>query len=313
MWAAVIALVAAGLWPVAAAGADDCTWPAAEFSTAFDGLGPPGSDYVASPICVADVGPGLAGADAGEFTTLAAADITNALMSPDELMLGAVVGTLESGSAEEYVAALVSRLGPEAARGTVEIAGRTVHYLDLVPDGPRGYAYGEGATVVVAYVRPSLDPPAHPQLPLVVMSAVAAVIEKNTTGPVPAVPSPMSTINMWPLARGDFASSTDPGWVFFRTDDKGDLDYHCGIGPNGSVAGCDFGFVMDHTPAGTNQISLDSSGTHQRHADTPTFTRPGVDVLPMGERIENGPAACTVTGQGPVACRLADGSYGILR
>lgn len=66
-------------------------------------------------------------------------------------------------------------------------------------------------------------------------------------------------------------------------------------------------------PAGINQISLDSSGTHHRQADTPTFARPGVGVLPMGERIENGPAACTVTGQGPVACRLADGGYGILR
>ena len=39
-------------------------------------------------------------------------------------------------------------------------------------------------------------------------------------------------------------------------------------------------------PAGTNQIILDSSGLHFAQSDEPTFTRSGVDVAWIGERIE---------------------------
>jgi hypothetical protein len=64
-----------------------------------------------------------------------------------------------------------------------------------------------------------------------------------------------------PLARGNYTTPTDRGWVYFRTGGKG-IHYFCGIGPNASVAGCDLDFVPDHPPAGTNEIILDSSGMH---------------------------------------------------
>jgi hypothetical protein len=172
--------------------------------------------------------------------------------------------------------------------------------------------------VVIGYVRPSLDPPAHPLMPLSVTDAITQVLVHNTVGPIPNVPSPSGYIDKWPLARGTYTTQEDPGWVYFRTDGKSTAPYLCGIGPNGSVAGCDVESPPDGAPAGTNQIVLDSSGPRHLHSATTTFTRAraGVDVVRIGERVENGPAACTVTDQAPVACRIGENgsvSHGVFK
>jgi hypothetical protein len=289
--------------PTAAA---DCSKRTGAFSEAFGGL--PQSMRVI-PICVADVGPGLADIDvAAEFSSVATGEvryINSPMHGEDELViLGVRVGTLKSGNGADFVARLMSRLGPEAASGTVKITGHTVQYINLASGGPRGYAYGQDRTVVVGYVRPTLDPPVHPLMPLEVNTAITEVIADNTVGP----PAPNETgyIDRWPLARGNYTTPTDSGRVYFRTDGKSVTLFHCGIAPNGAMAGCDFDPPLDGTPEGTNQIVLDASGLHHKRSDTPTFTRPDVDIVRIGERVENGPAACTVTDQAPVACRIAD-------
>ncbi len=72
------------------------------------------------------------------------------------LVLRVLVGTLKSGSGEKFVDAFLSRLGPDARNGTIRIVGHEVPYFSL-PDGRRGYAYGEGSTVVIGFIRDASD------------------------------------------------------------------------------------------------------------------------------------------------------------
>lgn len=269
--------------------------------------------YRVTPICVADVGPGLDAADlSSEFASVAAADVTNiSVQGPDKplLVLAAFVGTPKSTDGRTWVARWMSTLGPEAAHGTVEIADRTVQFVDLRPDGPRGFAYGDDETVVIAYIRAPLGPPSHPLTPLEVDSVFTHIVAANTATPVPGDPSTGSYIDRWPLARGNFTSPTNPGWMYFRSDGQGYPPMFCAMSPDGAMVGCDIDFPPERAPAGTNQIILDSAGLRYAQSETPTFTRAGVDVAWIGERIENGPAACAMTDQAPMACRVViDGS-----
>lgn len=280
------------------------------FSTAFLGLK---DGRRATPICISDVGPGLDSADlAAEFSSVVAGNVRNAerLSGTDLDLLGVLVGTLKSGSGEDFVAGLLSRLGPDAAHGTVRIADRTMQFIDLRPGGPRGFAYGKGRKVVVAYARSPLGPPSHPLMSQELTAAIADILPLNTVGTDPTTASPAGdSIDDWPLARGNFSSPTDPGWVYFRTG-PGNPRIHCGISPDGSMVGCDFERTPPFgVPEGTNQMVLDSSGLRYVQSDTPAFTRPDVDIAWIGERIVNGPASCNVTDRDPLYCRIvADGT-----
>jgi hypothetical protein len=123
---------------------------------------------------------------------------------------------------------------------------------------------------------------------LVVAAAPVAMAE-----PPPAV----DDISNWPLAQGNYTTPNDFYQVFFKTPDG----RACGIGPNGGPVGCDA--VPLHAPAGTNQTVVNSWGpADYRHSDTTSFTR-DVDVLPVGQRLENWGASCGVGPQGTVTCR----------
>lgn len=283
-------------------GCDEVT-PA--FTAAFKGLQ---FGRRAEPICVADVGPGLEAPDlAAEFSSVVAGHVKNAerMTGTDLDLLGVLVGTLKSGTGEDFVARLFSRLGPDATNGTARIADRTMQFIDLRPEGPRGYAYGKGEKVVIAYARSPLGPPSHPLMALEITEAVADILPGNTVGSDPSPTAPADDgIADWPLAHGNFSSPTDPGWVYFRTDGEGVAEIHCGISPDGSMVGCDFARTPYGAPEGTNQLILDGSGLRYAQSRTPTFTRPDVDIVWIGERIENGPAACRVTDQAPLFCRV---------
>nr|WP_234794063.1 hypothetical protein [Mycolicibacterium flavescens] len=122
-------------------------------------------------------------------------------------------------------------------------------------------------------------------------------------------------IDEYPVAEGNYRPGPPPNYhVYFQTPDG----MFCGIGPNGGPIGCDG--VPHDAPTGTNQTFLTTGGPAEyRHSDTPTFTRPGVDVLPAGHRLENWGASCAVGHQGTVTCETYGGhgftisaTYGVL-
>ena len=142
--------------------------------------------------------------------------------------------------------------------------------------------------------------------------AYSRILAAATGAPLPADSPPGHGVENYPLGRGHFTTEADAGWVFFKTESG----QACGIGPNGSVAGCD-NVTMD-APEGTNQtVVRDSEAASYVHSDTPTFTR-DVDILPAGRRLENGSATCNVGYQGTVGCTIGDhkfviaSTYGVL-
>lgn len=298
--------IGVSLWSASPAAGQDCGARTAAFSTAFEGL-PNALNVV--PICPADVGPGFGDPKpAAQFSTLTAGQVTNSSISPDVVVLDVLVATLEKGGADGYVDGLFSRLGADARGGTVTLDGKVVQYIN-VPGGPTGYAYGSGDTVVIGYVKAPPGPPSSNYGAMAARDAYTRVLAIATGAPLPDIPPPANGLDQWPLARGRFTTSADPGWIYFRTptEKEGVYSYFCGIAPGGAMAGCDF--VPESAPEGTNQTIVDSAGARYVHSDTPTFTR-DVDALFAGERLENGPAACGSTYQGAVTCRIGDHKFG---
>jgi len=121
-------------------------------------------------------------------------------------------------------------------------------------------------------------------------------------------PPPADDLNAFPLAPGNYQTSTDRsyyGWVFFTTPDG----RSCGIAPNGGGIGCDA--VPSDAPAGTNQTFADAADPAQyRYSDTLVFTR-GAQVLPAGERVQTVGGACAVDYQGAVHCQT-QGDHGFI-
>jgi hypothetical protein len=300
----VTLVVLAGCAPAtdndAAPAPPDCTRVSDEFEYTFRSFDDP---YRVTPICAADVGPGLQTLGP-EFTATAAGLITNPNAGGD--VLRAFVGTLKpKADAMLWMGTFAKQLGPDATHGAIDVEGREVTFIDLRPDGPRGFVYGNGRTVVVAYVVPPLGPPSHPMTPMEVRSVLTQLIETTMPEPVPYNPvHPADIIDEYPLARGTFTVPTDPGWVYFQTDEAATVEAHCGMSPDAHIVGCDVAHPPDYRPPDTNQIILDGSGIHYRHSDTATYTRSGVDVLYAGQRLENGDATCTTLDQVPVFCRI---------
>lgn len=304
--AVVTATTVFSLMTASPATGQDCAERTAAYSAAFDGLP---DDLSVVPICPAYVVPGFADPKpAAQFSTITAGQVTNTSIAPDLVVLDVLVATEEKGGAEAFVDGLFARLGPEADGGTVTLDGKVVRYINL-PGGPAGYAYGAGPTVVVGYVQAPPGPPSSNYGALAARQAFTHVLGIATGAALPNIPPPADGLDQWPLARGQFTTPTDPGWIYFRTplEKEGVYSYHCGIAPGGALAGCDF--VPDSAPEGTNQTIVDASGARYVHSDTPTFTR-DVDALPAGERLENGPAACGSTYQGAVTCRIGDHKFG---
>ncbi len=113
-------------------------------------------------------------------------------------------------------------------------------------------------------------------------------------------------VDKYPLGKGRYLFTADPGWVYFKTA----AGQSCGIGPIGNVVGCDD--VPADAPAGTNQTLIDGQApAGYVRSDTPTFTR-DVDVLPVGYRLTNGGTRCAVEPQGIVHCETIGGKHGFI-
>jgi hypothetical protein len=267
--------------------------------------------YIVKPICLADVGPGLAGPQfATQFSDMAAGEVTETDVTigtgpPGVLVLRVFVGKLQTGNGAAFVDTFISQLGPDAGLGTVEGAGHVMRYISI-SGGPEGYAYGEDQTVVIGYIRnPNEIEPKHPEfveLPArdafmrILAAAIGAPLDPNKQPPG----------GNYPLARGNYTTPDDPGWIFFKTE----AGQSCGISPDGTLAGCDN--VSAEAPAGTNQtVVRGSQPAAYIHSDTPTFTRSGIDILPAGRRLDNGAATCSVGHQGTVGCKIGGHQFTI--
>lgn len=270
--------------------------------------------FAVKEICAADVGPGLAGADVAELSDLAAGEVTETYSSPDSEQLKALVGTVKSGNGDAFVDAFLSRVG-EVRDDTVTLGGRTVRYFNT--PGGEGYADAEGPTVFIGYLPPNASMDATQEIG---KELFTRILLAATGAPVPAddLTHPKNGTDSYSPGRGAYTTPGDPGWVFFKTETvKGIPGYACGIGPNGTVAGCDFVPTSD-APSGTNQTIVEGSApAHYAHSETPTFTR-DVGVLLPGHRVDNGNATCGVGYQGTVHCTIGEhsfvvsSSYGVL-
>lgn len=162
---------------------------------------------------------------------------------------------------------------------------------------------------------------------------VAALVLAPTVAAAPTPDDP----SQWPVVdNGAYTSPGDPGWVFFLTSSDG---RGCGISPSGTV-GCDIvvsrsadgtvvqagvpgppGFYSCSVPGekqlrcplpppGANQIVADAQNpARYNQSAIPTFTRK-LAVLPLGHRIVNGGAWCSLSEQGVIDC--ATGSNGFI-
>jgi hypothetical protein len=281
---------------------------APDVTDAFDAQVP---DYFrVEEICASDVGPGLVGADGvAGLSDLAAAEVIYTSSSPESLAMKALVGKAEFGNADAFVDAFLSRVG-ETRNDTVTLDGRTVRYFNTA--GGEGYAYAEGPTAVIGYLPPPLPPGWDPAGRQEVGKGVFTRVMAAATGtpiPVDSNTRTNSGIEGYSPARGRYTTPDDPGWVFFKTDSvKGAPSHFCGIGPNGTLAGCDLVPGKD-VPAGMNQTVVDASGpAHYARSDTPTFTRE-VDVLSQGHRLDNGQASCGRGYQGTIHCVIGAHSF----
>ncbi len=275
--------------------------------------------FLIKEICASDVGPGLAGADGvAGLSDLAAAEVSDTYQSPDAVVLKALVGKAQSGNAGAFADAFLSRVG-ETRNDTVTLDGHAVRYFNT--PGAEGYAYAEGPTVVIGYISPT--PPGFDRAgnQEVAKELFTRVMAAATGRPIPADSNDRarSGIEGYSPGRGRYTTPDDPGWVFFKTDSiKGIPSTYCGIGPNGTLAGCDLVPGKD-VPEGMNQTVVEAAApAHYARSDTPTFTR-DVDVLLDGHRLDNGQASCGRGYQGTVHCVIGDHSfvvssnYGILK
>lgn len=274
--------------------------------------------FFVKEICASDVGPSLAGKDGvAGLSDLVAAEVANFDSSPDRVFLKALVGQAEFGNAGAFVDAFFARLG-DTHNDTVTLDGRPVRYFNT--PGGEGYAYAEGPTVVIGYISPtprgvdqaSRQEPAKEVFTRVVAAATGRPIPVDSNDRV------RDDIEGYSPGRGRYTTPDDPGWVFFKTESiKGIASTFCGIGPNGTLAGCDLVPDKD-VPEGMNQTVVEAgSPAHYARSDTPTFTR-DVDVLLEGHRLDNGQASCGRGYQGTVHCVIGahsfvvSSAYGIL-
>jgi hypothetical protein len=266
-------------------------------------------DFLVKEICASEVGPGLAGEGAvAGLSDLVAAEVTDSLSSPDIVVLKALVGQAESGDAGAFVQGFLSRVG-ETRNDTVTLDGRTVRYFNT--PGGEGYAYAEGPTVVIGFIPPtppgvdqaSRQEPAKSQFTRVMAAATGRPIPVDSNERVHGGTEGYSP------GRGRFTTPDDPGWIFFKTESiKGAPSHFCGIGPNGTVAGCDLVPGKD-VPEGMNQTVVQAgSPAHYVRSDTPTFTR-DVDALLEGHRLDNGQASCGRGYQGTIHCVIGAHSF----
>jgi hypothetical protein len=268
--------------------------------------------YAVEEICATDVGPGLARAEVvAELSGLAAGEVTDAYLLPvDDEGLKALVGTVKSGNGDAFVDEFLARMG-EARNDTVTLGEHILRYFNT--PGGEGYAYAEGPTVAIGYFpAPSEDR----AIGVVGVKEVFARIVAAAAGaPIPAEAKVTSGIASYPPGRGRYTTPDDPGWIFFRTDNP--KEKACGIGPNGSVAGCDIvpkrnlgsDGAATLTPSDANQTVVDASApARYTYSATPTFTR-DVDVLIEGHRLDNGDATCGVGYQGTVECVIGEHSF----
>ena len=134
---------------------------------------------------------------------------------------------------------------------------------------------------------------------LAIPVASAAAAHADDTTP------PADDLNSFPLASGNYASSSSYGWIFFTTPDG----RSCGIAPNGGPIGCD-AVPLDALP-GTNQTFADAANPAQyRYSDTHMFTR-DAPVLPAGQRVQTVGGTCAVDYQGAVHCKT-EGNHGFI-
>ena len=266
--------------------------------------------FLVKEICASEVGPGLDGKDAVTgLSDLAAAELSDTYQSPDDLALKALVGKAQSGDARTFVEAFLSRIG-ETRDDTVTLDGRTVRYFNT-PDG-EGYAYADGPTAVIGYLPPPLppgwDPSGRQEVGKDLFTRIMAAAA-GTPIPVDSNDRVHSDIEGYSPARGRYTTADDPGWVFFKTENiKGVPSEFCGIGPNGTLAGCDLVPGKD-VPEGMNQTVVEAgTPAHYARSDTPSFTR-DVDVLPQGHRLDHGQASCGRGYQGTIHCVIGDHSF----
>ena len=268
--------------------------------------------YTVDEICASDLGPGLASAEVvPELSGLAAAEITSAYSLPDDDGgLKALVGTVKSGNGDAFVDTFLSRVG-EARNDTVTLGEHIVRYFNT--PGGEGYAYANGPTVAIGYIPPQSEDLAITEVG--VKEVFARIVAAAAGTPIPAEIQISSGVESYPPGRGRFTTPDDPGWVFFKTNNpKGKA---CGIGPNGSVAGCDIvpkrnvgsDGVAAVVPSGANQTVVEASApARYTYSDRATFTR-DVDILVEGHRLDNGDATCGVGYQGTVECVTGEHSF----
>lgn len=265
--------------------------------------------FLVKEICASDVGPSLAGKDGvAGLSDLVAAEVANSYSSPDLVVLKALVGQAESGNADAFVDAFLARAG-ETHNDTVTLDGRTVRYFNT--PGGEGYAYAEGPTVVIGYISPTprgTDQASRQEPAKAVFTRVMAAATGRPI-PVDSNDRVRGDIEGFSPGRGRYTTPDDPDWVFFKTESiKGGPSHFCGIGPNGTLAGCDLVPNKD-VPEGMNQTVVEA-GAPARYvrSDTPTFTR-DVDVLLEGHRLDNGQASCGRGYQGTVHCVIGEHSF----
>lgn len=299
--------------PTTSIAAAACGNPNGSAASSFASL----RDATVKPICLDQVGPGLGGSEIAErFADVAAGEITDDTTTigtnpPGLTVLRVLSGQLASGTGEQFVDALLGRLGPDAANGTVDLSGHRVHHI-AIPGGPMGYAFGQGRTVVIGYLA-APGPGVRPEwVELPGTEAFHRILNAATGTPTDPTVPPGSPDDTYPLGSGRYTTPGDVGWVYFLTE----AGQSCGIGPNGAVAGCDN--VPADAPGGTNQTVVRVGSLAEYIAsDTTTFTR-DVDILPAGHRLDNGDATCSVGYQGTVHCTIGDhgfviaSQYGVL-
>lgn len=161
--------------------------------------------------------------------------------------------------------------------------------------------------------------------------ATAAMVLSAVLPTAPTAAADPADPGTWPVAQGNFTSSGEPGWIFFKPTGFG--GHGCGISADGSV-GCDIvpGRWPDGTPVqagvpgppgfyscGGENCPLPPPGADQmlvspqepaRYAEsaTPDYTR-DVDSLPNGYRLVNGGSWCSLSQQGVLRCIAGDHGF----